>query len=126
MSGAGEALAEAAMAALRAVDGLNAVYDGPPLPAAFPYAAVEAGPESDWSHKSGAGRELRLAILLRDQGERPARLRGLAGAAEAAAGADRAGPGRLAAGHPGLPAQRLAARARAQHGPRRSNIARGC
>ena len=50
---------------------------GPPLTAAFPYAIVEAGPESDWSHKSGAGRELRLSILVRDKGERPARLRGL-------------------------------------------------
>jgi hypothetical protein len=85
MSGAGQALAEAALAALRAVDGLNGVYDGPPLSAAFPYATVETGPESDWSHKSGAGRELRLAILIFDKGERPARLRNLAAAVEAAA-----------------------------------------
>ncbi|HEV7661072.1 MAG TPA: DUF3168 domain-containing protein [Allosphingosinicella sp.] len=91
MTGAGEALAEAAMAALNAVEGLNGAYDGPPLTAAFPYARIEAGPESDWSHKSGAGRELRLAIILHDQGERPARLRALMGAAEAAAGA--IGPG---------------------------------
>jgi hypothetical protein len=77
MSGAGQALAEAAMAALRGIEGLNGVYDGPPLTAAFPYAIVEAGPESDWSHKSGEGRELRLSLLLRDKGERPARLRGL-------------------------------------------------
>jgi uncharacterized protein DUF3168 len=87
MKGAGEALAEAAMAALNAVDGLNHVYDGPPLTGAFPYARIEAGPESDWSHKSGAGRELRLAVILHDSGERPARLRALTGAVEAAAGA---------------------------------------
>jgi hypothetical protein len=87
MTGAGAALAEAAMVALKAVDGLNGVYDGPPLTGAFPYARIEAGPESDWSHKSGIGRELRLAILLHDQGERPARLRTLLGAAEAAAAA---------------------------------------
>ncbi|HYD13202.1 MAG TPA: DUF3168 domain-containing protein [Allosphingosinicella sp.] len=86
MSGAGQALAEAALTVLRTVEGLNGVYDGTPLSAAFPYATVEAGPESDWSHKSGIGRELRLSILLRDQGERPSRLRGLAAAAEAAAG----------------------------------------
>jgi hypothetical protein len=77
MSGAGQILAETVIAALRALEGLNNVYDGPPLTAAFPYAIVEAGPESDWSHKSGAGRELRLSILVRDKGERPARLRAL-------------------------------------------------
>ena len=84
MSGAGQALADAMLAALRAVDGLNGVYDGPPLTAASPYATVEAGPESDWSHKSGAGRELRLSVLVRDKGERPARLRNLMAAIEAA------------------------------------------
>jgi hypothetical protein len=87
MSGAGQALAEAALAALRASEGLNAVTDGPPLTAAFPYAVVEAGPESDWSHKSGEGRELRLSILVRDKGERPARLRGLVAEIEGAAAA---------------------------------------
>jgi hypothetical protein len=85
--GAGQALAEAAIIALDTVDGLNGAYDGPPLAAAFPYAQVEAGPESDWSHKSGVGRELRLAILIRDRGERPARLRSLMPEAEAAAAA---------------------------------------
>ena len=75
MSGAGQALVEAALAALRAVEGLNAVSDGPPLTGAFPYATVEAGPESDWSHKTGEGRELRLAILARVKGESPKRLR---------------------------------------------------
>lgn len=84
MSGAGQALAEAALAALRAIAGLNGVYDGPPLAAAFPYATIETGPESDWSHKSGEGRELRLSILLRDKGERPERLRELVPAVEAA------------------------------------------
>ncbi len=85
MSGAGEALAEAALAALRRVDGLNGVYDGPPLTAAFPYATVETGPESDWSHKTGTGRELRLSILVRDKPERPVRLRQIVAAVEAAA-----------------------------------------
>ena len=87
MSGAGQALAEAALAALREIADLNGVYDGAPLTAAFPYAVVETGPEGDWSHKSGEGRELRLSLLLRDKGERPARLRGLVSAVEAAAGA---------------------------------------
>jgi hypothetical protein len=81
--GAGEALGEAAIAALAGVAALNGVYDGPPLQAALPYAMVEAGPESDWSHKSGVGRELRLTVTIRDGGERPARLRTLVAAAEA-------------------------------------------
>jgi hypothetical protein len=84
MSGAGQALAEAVLTALRAVDGLNGSYDGAPLTAACPYATVETGPESDWSHKSGEGRELRLSILVRDKGESPARLRGIVAAVEAA------------------------------------------
>jgi hypothetical protein len=87
MSGAGQALVEAVLEALRAVEGLNGVYDGPPLTAAHPYATIDAGPENDWSHKSGEGRELRLSILLRDKGERPERLRELVSAVEAAAGA---------------------------------------
>ncbi len=86
MSGAGQALVEAALAVLRTVDGLNGVHDGPPLTAAFPYATVETGPENDWSHKSGEGRELRLSILVRDKSERPARLRTLIAAVESKAG----------------------------------------
>jgi hypothetical protein len=84
MSGAGQALAEAMLTALRELGGLNGSYDGPPLHAAFPYAIVETGPESDWSHKSGEGRELRLSILVRDKGESPARLRGIMAAVELA------------------------------------------
>lgn len=87
MSGAGQALADAVIASLRVIEGLNGVYDGPPLTAAFPHAVVETGPESDWSHKTGEGRELRLSILLRDKGERPERLRNLVAVVEAAAGA---------------------------------------
>jgi len=86
MKSAGEALVAGMTAALDEVAGLNGVYDGPPLQAAFPYALVDAGPESDWSHKSGQGRELRVAVTIRDQGERPARLRQSMRAAEAAIG----------------------------------------
>lgn len=82
--GAGQALVDAAVIALAGLEGLNGAYDGPPLQGALPYAVVEAGPESDWSHKSGEGRELRLAIVIRDKAERPTRLRALARAAEAA------------------------------------------
>lgn len=82
--GAGEALRRAAMAALEAVPGLGGVYAGTPLQAAAPYAAVDTGLESDWSHKSGKGREVRLAATLWDKGERPARLPTLMAEAEAA------------------------------------------
>jgi hypothetical protein len=87
---AGAALIAAAMAALREIDGLTGVYEAMPLQAAAPYATVEAGLESDWSHKSGSGRETRLTVTLRDHGERPARLRGLA--AESQAALDGIGP----------------------------------
>jgi hypothetical protein len=74
--GAGDSLQTAALDVLRTVQGLG-VYEGQPVQAAFPYAVVEAGSENDWSHKTGAGRDVRLAVILRDQGERPVRLRAL-------------------------------------------------
>ncbi len=83
MSGAGAALRAAAIEALEALE-LGGVYPGPPLQAAFPHAVVECGPESDWGHKSGRGRELRLAVTLRDSGERPERAQAFAEVAEAA------------------------------------------
>ena len=81
---ASEALVAAAAEALRALAGLTGVHEAMPVQAAPPYATVEAGLESDWGHKSGRGRELRLTVTLRDGGERPTRLRGLAAAAQAA------------------------------------------
>lgn len=85
MMGAARQLQEAAIAACReAAPGIGGIYDGPPLQAVFPYAVVECGPEMDWSHKGGLGRELRLAVTIRDQGERPARLQRLMVEAEQA------------------------------------------
>lgn len=86
MSGAGSALKAAATEALEALQ-LGGVYPGPPLQAAYPHWLAECGPEVDWGHKSGAGRELRLAVTLRDAGERPERAQTLADLAEAAIGA---------------------------------------
>ena len=83
MSGAGERLAAAAAAALRGIERLG-VFAAPPLQAAVPWACVEAGPERDWGHKSGVGRELRLAVTIRDRGESGARIARLLGEAEAA------------------------------------------
>lgn len=80
---AAEAIMAAAMAALKGLDSVG-VYDGAPVRASFPYVVVEAGAETDWSHKSGVGWEVRIAVTLRDGGERPTRLRRLMGKAEAA------------------------------------------
>jgi Protein of unknown function (DUF3168) len=83
MSGAGAMLQAAAIEALEALE-LGGIYPGPPLQAAFPHAVVECGAETDWGHKSGRGRELRLAVILRDAGERPDRAQAFAEVAEAA------------------------------------------
>jgi hypothetical protein len=87
MSSAGQALQAAAMAALSGVGELSGLYPGAPLQAVPPYAVMETGLETDWGHKSGAGRELRLAITLHSAAERPDAARGLAVAAEAAVAA---------------------------------------
>lgn len=84
MSGAAGALRKAAVAALEAVPGIGRVYDAPPLTQAAPHAVIEIDVESDWGHKSGAGRELRLAATLTGEGERPLRLRESTVHAEAA------------------------------------------
>jgi len=69
-----------------ALNELTGVYDGPPPRAAFPYAAIGDGLVSDWSTKTEAGREVRFAVTLWDDGEVPARLHRLTGAVEAAMG----------------------------------------
>lgn len=73
---AGGALQAAIAAALSGVEGLGGVFDGPPARAAYPYAALDASTESDWGHKSGAGREVLVAITLWD--DQPIRLYELA------------------------------------------------
>jgi hypothetical protein len=80
---AGVELQAAAIAALQGVAELGTVHEGQPLQAVVRYAVVEAGPETDWGHNSGAGREVRLAVTLKDEGERPGRLRRLMADVEA-------------------------------------------
>jgi len=77
---AGGALQAALASVLGGEARLAGVYDGPPARAAFPYAVIDAGSESDWSHKSGEGREVLVALTIWD--EEPARLAELADAAE--------------------------------------------
>mgnify|MGYP003585778848 CR=1 FL=1 len=67
-----------------ALDTLTGVFDAPPVRASLPHAVVEEPLFADWSTKDMAGREGRLAVVLHDGGERPARLRALAEAAEKA------------------------------------------
>ena len=69
---AGAALQEAVATALLGQAQLTGVFDGPPARAAFPYVVLDGGSEVDWSHKSGGGREVLLAVTLWD--EQPARL----------------------------------------------------
>ena len=84
MSGAAAALQAAARARIAGLAGLSGTYEGPPAQAVYPYALVEAGPETDWGHKSGAGSEVRLGVTVRDAGEAPRRLYALLDAARAA------------------------------------------
>ena len=86
MSDAVQALQAAAVAALLAHPVLNAqitgVYDGPPPRAAFPYIAITDGLATDWSTKTEAGREIRLALTVWDDGESATRLVKLMGHVE--------------------------------------------
>ena len=78
----GAAIGAALAAALRARPEFAevAVFDAPPVRAAPPYAVVGEAELSDWSTKSWTGRKGAVAVTLHDAGERPARLRALAGA----------------------------------------------
>jgi hypothetical protein len=55
----------------------SGVYDGPHPRAAFPYVSVGDGPNTDWSTKTAAGREIRVTLTVWDDGESPERLRHL-------------------------------------------------
>ena len=79
---AGGALQTAIAATLSGVGGLTGVFDGPPARAAFPYVALDATTEVDWSHKSGIGREVMVAITVWD--DQPVRLHDLADSVETA------------------------------------------
>lgn len=79
---AGGSLQIAIAAALNGVGELHGVFDGPPARATFPYATLDASTETDWSHKNGKGREVRVAITLWD--DQPVRLHAIADLIEAA------------------------------------------
>jgi hypothetical protein len=76
------AVVQAALAASIAdVSELTGVFDGPPARAAYPYAAIDSSLESDWSHKTGSGRDVMIAVTVWD--DQPARLQALADEVEA-------------------------------------------
>jgi hypothetical protein len=78
---AGGTLQAALATSIGSVAGLTGVFDGPPARAAYPYAAIDASTESDWSHKSGSGREVMVAVTVWD--DQPARLQSLSDSVEA-------------------------------------------
>jgi hypothetical protein len=78
---AGGAVQTAIAAAIDTVEELAGVFDGPPARASYPYATIDAATETDWSHKSGEGREVLIALTVWD--DQPVRLHSLADAVEA-------------------------------------------
>lgn len=70
MSGAMAAVQAALVVALRGhaplMDAVSGVFTGPPARAAFPYVAIGGAASGDWSHKTGRGREIRIAVSLWD------------------------------------------------------------
>jgi hypothetical protein len=79
--GASGALARAVGAALRVMPGISGVSDGMPASQADTHASLDIGPETDWGHKSGAGAEVRFAVMIRCGGDAPDRARRLLAAA---------------------------------------------
>jgi hypothetical protein len=63
---------------------LNGVFDGPVVRASEPYAEIADVQASDWSTKDTRGRELRVAVRVRDLAETSARIGGLVEAVERA------------------------------------------
>lgn len=50
---------------------LNAISEEAPLRAALPWLAIVASASADWSHKTGEGREVRIAVELQARGDDP-------------------------------------------------------
>lgn len=73
---------------------LNGIYATPPVRATPPYLVVGEVLAADWSTKTEAGRELRLAVTIHEEAGRAERFDGLMAGAEAAIAAmDRDPPG---------------------------------
>ncbi len=62
--------------------GLNAICEEAPLRKALPWLALTASASTDWSTKSGPGREIRVALELNYRGDDPLAESALIGAIE--------------------------------------------
>lgn len=82
--GAAAAVRASVLARLRGVGGVNGVWEGAGVSATVPFVLLGDVVASDWSTKDRAGRELRVAVTVRDRGDSPARAGTLAAAVEAA------------------------------------------
>ncbi|WP_294191435.1 DUF3168 domain-containing protein [uncultured Sphingomonas sp.] len=72
------------LARLRGVGEVNGVWEGAGVSAAAPFVLLGDVVASDWSTKDAMGRELRIAVTVRDRGDSPARAGELAAVVEAA------------------------------------------
>ncbi|RYY22421.1 MAG: DUF3168 domain-containing protein [Sphingomonadales bacterium] len=77
-----QALLQAAVATALEDLAVTGVFDCPPVRSSRPFAVIEEAVFADWGTKDIAGREGRFAVRVLDTGERPVRLRGLAGDVE--------------------------------------------
>lgn len=75
MSGASLAVQKALHAALAAVPALGGVYDGVPAGALPPYVTLGPDVVTDWSTKTRAGREHRVALSVWDDRDGSARVK---------------------------------------------------
>lgn len=81
------ALRRVVVAALRAhapLAALTGIFDAPPPGQSYPYLSLGPDTTSDWSHKTGEGRDHRLQISLWDDAPDRCRLMQLIGEVEAA------------------------------------------
>lgn len=63
--------------------GLNAITEEAPLRASPPWLGIVASASGDFSHKTGTGREVRVALELQCRGDDPATASDLVSAVEA-------------------------------------------
>ncbi|MBX9664806.1 DUF3168 domain-containing protein [Novosphingobium sp.] len=64
-------------------EGLNAIVEEAPIKTALPWLALTASASTDWSNKSGRGREIRIALELNYRGYEQLAETDLIGAIEA-------------------------------------------
>jgi hypothetical protein len=83
---AGAVLRAALLARLRddPAVAVTRVVEGASARGTVPFASLRDLGATDWGTKDRAGREVRIAVTVRDDGETPVRAEAIAGAAEAA------------------------------------------